>query len=215
MAARALGALAALAVCCAACASTPAPTARWSHDVPRPVVVEVPEAPRNVITEPVPIVDATAPQLPAAAADPERVRVPALGIDMPVESVGVAADGQMQVPDDALEAGWYSFGSAPGQPGSAVVAAHAGSTITPRGPFYDLRWAEPGMSVDVELADGSSALFEIVSVEVLTKADLDLRPYFDRDGEARLALITCGGQWDDAAQSYLSNVVVTARLAGG
>ena len=195
--------------------------ARWSQDVPRPASLEAaeaaesPEAPTNVIAESVPIVDATAPQLPASVADPERVVVPALGIDMPVESVGVAADGQMQIPDDALAAGWYRFGSAPGQAGSAVIAAHAGSTITPRGPFYDLRWAEPGMSVDVELADGSSAAFEIVSVELLTKADLDLGPYFDRDGESRLVLITCGGQWDDAAKSYLSNVIVTARLADG
>jgi len=160
----------------------------------------------------IPISDATVLAGTVELEPPVELLVPDLGIDMSIDSVGVAEDGQMEVPADALRAGWYRFGPSPGQLGVAVVAAHAGSFITPRGPFYDLNRAEPGMLIEVRTADGSLATFEIAGVEVAVKDGLDLRPYFDRSGEPRLVLITCGGAWDDAAQSYRSNVIVTARL---
>ena len=59
-------------------------------------------------------------------------------------------------------------------------------------------------------AVGNLSVYRVVSVEILEKAALDLTPYFVRDGDPRLILITCGGQWDEEAGSYLSNVVVTA-----
>ena len=68
------------------------------------------------------------------------------------------------------------------------------------------------MRIEVRTADGTGQRFEIVDVEIVVKDGLDLRPYFDRGGEPRLVLITCGGDWDDSAQSYRSNVIVSARL---
>jgi hypothetical protein len=161
----------------------------------------------------IPISDASVLAGPVEVERPVQVLVPDLGIDVPIDAVGVAADGQMEVPEDALRAGWYRFGPAPGQAGAAVVAAHAGSYITPRGPFYELTRAEPGMRIEVRTADGIEQTFEVVEVEIVTKDGLDLNPYFDRGGEPRLVLITCGGDWDDSAQSYRSNVIVSARLA--
>lgn len=216
MAARVLTTLAVASACLAGCAGSPAAERSAGQ------VAAVTEndgtgaAPgrSDVVVPEVPIVDATAPMAVEVAA-PLRLHVPDLSIDVPVDQVGVADDGQMEIPEDALRAGWYRYGAEPGMPGDAVIAAHAGSFVTPRGPFFDLRDAEPGMSVTVEMADGSRLAFVIASVEELVKQDLDLGPYFARDGDPRLVLITCGGQWDDAAQSYLSNIVVTARLDDG
>ncbi|HCX85986.1 MAG TPA: hypothetical protein DHV14_12805 [Micrococcales bacterium] len=130
---------------------------------------------------------------------------------MPVVPVGVAADGQTEVPPDALVAGWYRFGPGVGATeGSVVVVAHAGSRITPRGPFYDLRDVELGAIVELTAADGTEARYAVVDREVLTKTTIDWSVYFERTGAPRLVLVTCGGTWDQETQSYRENVVVTA-----
>ncbi|WP_043503112.1 class F sortase [Georgenia sp. SUBG003] len=135
---------------------------------------------------------------------------------MPVVPVGVADDGQMEVRPDVLEAGWYRFGPTVGaKEGTAVVAAHAGSYVTPRGPFYDLKDARPGDVVRVARADGAVLAYEVTSVENVDKDVIDLERYFRRDGDPRLVLFTCGGRWDEARQSYDDNVVVSARPADG
>jgi hypothetical protein len=152
----------------------------------------------------------------AAPEPPARLVYDELGIDMPVIPVGVADDGQMEVRPDALEAGWYRFGPTVGaEEGTAVVAAHAGSYVTPRGPFYDLKDARPGDRVEVTRADGVVLPYEVTTVEEVGKDVIDLERYFRRDGAPQLVLFTCGGRWDEARQSYDDNVVVSARPLDG
>ncbi|MGM0386545.1 MAG: class F sortase, partial [Actinomycetota bacterium] len=130
--------------------------------------------------------------------------------------VGVAEDGQMEIPEDALRAGWYRFGAAPSDDeGTVVVSAHAGSYITPRGPLYDLRSSQVGHRVQLQAADGTTTTYEVTQVEQLGKVTIDFNQYFVRDGEQRLILITCGGRWDAEAQSYDDNIIVTASLVEG
>ncbi|WP_434056456.1 class F sortase [Georgenia wangjunii] len=132
---------------------------------------------------------------------------------MPVDAVGVAADGQMEVPPDANRAGWYRFGPTVGEDaGTAVVVAHSGSHITPRGPLAELHLLVAGDRVRLTRTDGRVLTYEVTDVEVIDKATIDLTAYFRRDGEPRLALITCGGEWDEQAGSYRQNVVATATL---
>nr|NLD40697.1 class F sortase [Actinomycetales bacterium] len=148
---------------------------------------------------------------PTVVEPPVRVVYPAVGADMPVDPVGVAPDGQMEIPEDALVAGWYRFGAAPAdEAGSVVVAAHSGSYITPRGPMYDLRDSRTGDRVEVHGSDGNVTEYEVIQVEQLGKVTIDFASYFDRSGERRLVLITCGGRWDAEAQSYDDNIIVTA-----
>lgn len=180
----------------------------------------------TAVTEPEPPVEATEPQSPdavaridatepltteTAGAPPAAVSVPDLDIDMPVLPVGIAPDGQTEVPADALDAGWYRFGPGAGADrGATVILAHAGSVITPRGPFSRLSGLAGGELIEVTDEAGAEHTYRVVSVEVLEKLTLDLTPYFERDGEPKLVLITCGGQWDESASSYRSNVIVTA-----
>jgi LPXTG-site transpeptidase (sortase) family protein len=146
---------------------------------------------------------------------PTGIRYDRLGWSMPVDAVGVADDGQMEIPEDALRAGWYRFGPGAGaDAGTTVLAAHAGSSITPEGPFWALRGAQVGDVVELDRADGGTVRYEVTSVETIEKTAIDLGPIFARDGDPRLVLITCGGVWDDEAQSYESNVVVTAVPTG-
>ena len=60
-----------------------------------------------------------------SASRPERLRIPAIGVDARgVIDLGLQADGSMEVPPDATTVGWYSKSPTPGEPGPAVLAAH-------------------------------------------------------------------------------------------
>ena len=171
--------------------------------------------PRTPVTRSVPVQSADSGPAASPTIAPQRLRMDALGgVDMPVDVVGVESDGQMEVPDDADRAGWYEFGPTVGEPmGTAVIVAHSGSYITPRGQIAELDDLDPGDAIAVTRTDGRTVGYEVTGVDVLDKTTIDLDAYFRRDGAPRLVVITCGGDWDDEARSYEQNVVATARLA--
>lgn len=141
---------------------------------------------------------------------PERLVIDALGIDAPIGAYGVDSNGQMAVPDNITEVGWYKHGPSPGDPGSAVLAAHVDLRGPGRGLFYDLDELEVGESVVVSYEDGESAEFEVVARSTYLKTELPLEAIFSREGDPVLTLITCGGGFSQSAGSYDSNVVVYA-----
>lgn len=56
---------------------------------------------------------------------PVGLRITRISVDAHVEPHGVDPEtGQMDVPNNVTEVGWYEFGPKPGQAGSAVLAAH-------------------------------------------------------------------------------------------
>ncbi|MGC0252348.1 sortase domain-bontaining protein [Pseudactinotalea sp. Z1748] len=153
---------------------------------------------------------------PEARTPPVRLEYAERDITLDIDPVGVAADGQMEIPDDANRAGWYRFGPGLGDGnGSIVVAAHNGSFTTGVGPFHYLRQAQPGDSIDLIGPDGTEVTYDVLTVTSEAKETIDLADHFRRDGQPRLVLITCGGQWDEARGSYTDNIVVTASLRQG
>ena len=147
------------------------------------------------------------PQRPA----PVRLAVPALGVDAPVEPVGVRDDGQMALPDDVDRLGWYRFGPVPGAEGSAVLAGHVDDADQGLGALAPLRDAEPGAEVVVTDAAGTATRWRVVSREVLEKQALPVDRLFARTGEPRLVLVTCGGPFLLDVGGYRDNVVVVAE----
>ncbi|GAA3814262.1 class F sortase [Cellulomonas soli] len=154
----------------------------------------------------------TAEPEPAA---PARLQVPELGLDMPVDPVGVLTDGTMQVPQDADRAGWYRYGAAPDSPaGSTLLAAHVDSTTTGIGPFARLREATVGTAVQLTTSDGRTHAYRVVRLEQIGKDGAPLEQWFARDGRPLLVLVTCGGAFRRDIGHYTDNVVVTAEPVG-
>jgi hypothetical protein len=143
---------------------------------------------------------------------PVRITVDTVGIDSAVRPVGVAADGQMELPPDPAVLGWYRFGPAPGAgttEGSAVLAGHLDSRQYGLGPLVRLRYVDNGDLVEVTLSDGSTMTYR---VQAVTRYDQQALPaeLFARSGAPRLRIITCGGDYDVDAGGYQQNLVVTA-----
>jgi hypothetical protein len=175
------------------------------------VVVAVLPWPTGTGSLPVPVRElpaVTPVARPVEPAAPVRVRIgPA---DAPVVAVGVDERGEMAVPAAVHTVGWYRFGPRPGAPGSSVLAGHLDDRVQGPGEFAALHAAEVGDVVEVDLADGATLRFRVQTVEEVAKAALPDR-LFTRSGPARLALVTCGGDFDPGTRSYQRNVVVTAE----
>ncbi|OOB91340.1 class F sortase [Rathayibacter sp. VKM Ac-2630] len=186
----------------------PSPDASLSVQQPPPAPSAVP----STAPPAVPLADARLGAAPArTATTPTRIVVDGLPVDMPLEPVGVAEDGTMELVPDTATAGWYRFGAGLDEPdGTIVVAAHVDSLAYGLGPFAELKSAQPGQIVRLTGDDGAERSFTVTTVETTEKTSVDLPAVFTRDGAPRLVLITCGGDFDYDTRHYLSNVVVTA-----
>ncbi|HEX6888762.1 MAG TPA: class F sortase, partial [Candidatus Nanopelagicales bacterium] len=145
---------------------------------------------------------------------PRRLSIPSVEVDMPVAAAGVLADGQMDLPEDPREVGWYRFGPGPGEErGSVVLGGHVDSTRYGVGPLARLASVEVGARIVVTDATGTDLRYRVTSVERISKAALPTQRLFDPDSAPRLVVITCGGRYLPEAGGYEDNIVVLARPA--
>ncbi len=147
----------------------------------------------------------------SAVARPVRVTMDVVDIDATVRPVGVASDGQMQLPPDPRVLGWYRFGPPPGAGtgGSAVLAGHLDSNRFGLGPLVRLRDVEIGDTVELAASDGRTVTYTVVGVTRYERQGLP-DELFSRRGPERLRIITCGGEYDAGQGGYQQNLVVTA-----
>lgn len=139
---------------------------------------------------------------------PVMIRIGDIGLEAPILSVGVDEEMQLDVPA-ADTVGWYEHSSPPGESGATVLAAHVDFGGKP-GAFYRLADLRPNDPLEVELADGSIVRYRVVGNTQYDKKELPAEEVFRKTGDTVLQLITCGGEFDPGARSYLANVVVTA-----
>jgi len=147
------------------------------------------------------------------AARPTWLNIPSLGIRTKLIHLGVNSNGTLQVPKRTTVAGWYTGSPRPGTVGSAVIAGHVDSRTGP-GIFFWLRTLHRGDRIYVGRADGTMAVFTVTRVKKFAKDEFPTAAVYGSVPDAELRLITCGGIFDPSLGSYLSNVVVFARLAG-
>jgi len=139
--------------------------------------------------------------------------IPAIGVRTKLARLGVTSQGALQVPSSPRVAGWFTASPRPGAIGSSIIAGHVDS-LTGIGVFFRLRLLRPGDRIFVLRADGSLVRFAITAVRTYAKARFPASAVYGPAPFAALRLITCGGEFDPAIGSYLSNVVAYARQIG-
>jgi Sortase domain len=146
----------------------------------------------------------------AVGSVPASVRVRAVAIESPVRPVGVARDGQMQLPADPDLLGWYRHGPRPGAGrGAAVMAAHVDTVEDGLGVLARLFQVRRGDPVVVTGLSGQRRTYRVTAIRWYDKQALPAR-LFARTGPHRLHLVTCGGEYDADRGEYQQNLVVTA-----
>jgi LPXTG-site transpeptidase (sortase) family protein len=156
-------------------------------------------------------IDEDAPALLKAA--PARMRIERLGIEAPLVTIGINADGNMAAPDGPELIGWYDFTAKPGTgSGNAVVAGHRDWRGYGPAVFWELEDLERGDIIEVELLDGSLVRYAVTAGHTYPVADLDMREILARTEEETLTLITCAGDFED--HDYTDRHVVRAVRIG-
>jgi hypothetical protein len=145
---------------------------------------------------------------------PVSMAIPAIGVQSSLLSLGLNANGTLQVPDlatSADQAAWYKYSVTPGQRGTSVIEGHVDSAVGPA-VFYRLGALRPGNRIDVRLADGITAVFKVTGVREYAKTQFPTAMVYGPTSYASLRLVTCGGTFDFSTGHYLSSVVVFASL---
>jgi sortase (surface protein transpeptidase) len=158
----------------------------------------------------------SSPEDPAAAPPmdrsvPVQLRIPAIGVSTSVGQLGLNRDNTVEVPTDFQQAGWFGLGPTPGETGSSVILGHVDSFQGPA-VFFRLRTLKAGDDVQVTRADGSVAHFAVTSVATYPKEQFPAEQVYAPHGGSALHLVTCGGEFDRSARSYLSNIVAYTSL---
>ena len=143
---------------------------------------------------------------------PNRLLIPKLQIDTHVIYVGLTKDGNMSVPNNVVDAGWYKYGALPGNAGTAVIAGHLDGLRGEPGVFSNLGKLAPGDAVLVTESNGLTVAF---TVRETKKYPQTAQPpeVFSSPSGAHLNLITCTGSWDKSQHKFAERLVVFADKA--
>jgi sortase (surface protein transpeptidase) len=145
-------------------------------------------------------------------AEPARVRIPAIGVDAAVVPLAVDGQGVLPPPPTNVDTGWWRAGPEPGETGPAVIVGHVDGREGPA-VFFRLRQLAPGDQIAVDRVDGSTAVFTVERVKRHAKDAFPTEAVYGHTPDARLRLVTCGGEFDRSTRHYVDNVVVFAVLA--
>ncbi|WP_346538520.1 class F sortase [Micromonospora sp. DPT] len=187
---------------------------------PRPPQPRAQSAPQTPAAEP----DAVSGEGPVEAVEvppaalsrsaPSTISIPRIGVDAEIMTLGTNPDGTVQVPplDQAQRAGWYSPGPSPGEVGNAVIVGHVDSAKLGPAVFFELGALLPGDTITVTRADGVPATFAVDEVRSYPKVSFPTELVYGPNDKPALRVVTCGGEFDQAAGSYPDNIVVLATL---
>jgi hypothetical protein len=143
---------------------------------------------------------------------PVRVRIPSIGVDSALQKLGLLPDGSLAPPSQWQVAGWYAGGVRPGDVGPAVIAGHVDSVSGPA-IFFKLVDLKPGNAVLVTRADSSTLRFRVSRTDEYPKNKFPTAAVYGPTPVPTLRLVTCTGDFDYQARSYVDNLVVTAYRA--
>ncbi len=128
--------------------------------------------------------------------------------------LGLNADRTVQVPplSQVSVAGWYKYSPAPGLLGPSVILGHVDSATAGRGVFFDLGRPRSGDKISMLRADGMIARYRVTRVAQIPKSSFPTAQVYGDTNDAEIRLITCGGQFDASAGSYLDNIIAFGSL---
>jgi LPXTG-site transpeptidase (sortase) family protein len=146
------------------------------------------------------------------AGKPRRLIISAIGVNAPVETVGMH-DGAQEVPSSFSSTGWWRDGVMPGNArGNAVITGHTWSQG--EGVFDLLPKLRRADTIKLRTTKGMLVfrVSTVTQVPVGKFADVAARVYRP-SGAPGLVLLTCG-DFDTFSRTYGATTIVFAELLG-
>jgi hypothetical protein len=163
---------------------------------------------------------------PCQPGSPTRMFIPALGVDAPIETIGLdrrrarpddSGQAPLGAPVDQRKAGWYAAGPKPGS-GMGTVLTN-GHTYRDGSAIFQEDFAAlvaVGQQIDLLLDNGTTCSYRISTVWRNVDAVQDYpqlvasERLYEQQGPERLFLATCGGPWVESARMFKDINVVLA-----
>ncbi|MFC7510816.1 sortase domain-bontaining protein [Streptomyces thermocarboxydus] len=131
-----------------------------------------------------------APALPPSP--PDRVRIPAIGVDAPLTGLGLTPAGSWTCRPTVRTWPLVRGGHHPGERGTAIVAGHVDNADGPA-VFYSLGALRKGSTIETDRRDGTVAVFTVDAVEAYDARDFPDEKVYGAASRPELRVITCGG----------------------
>ena len=140
---------------------------------------------------------------------PTFLTIPTINIQANIQDLGINSDGEMDIPNNIIDVGWFKFGSRPGEKGSAVIAGHFDGE-NGKGVFANLNKLKEGDKLYIKDNNGISFVFVVRESHIYDPGYVE--EVFNLNDSSHLNLITCDGVWDENKKSYSKRLVVFADL---
>lgn len=142
---------------------------------------------------------------------PMHLSIPKINVQVAIEPVGLTPDGSIALPKGRDNAAWFKLGPRPGDGGSAVITGHygfwkdGGKTV-----FNDLSKLASGDKLYVKDEKSDTVSFVVRASKTYDQnADAE-SALSSNNGQPRLVLVTCAGEWNKTSKSYSQRLVVFA-----
>lgn len=142
--------------------------------------------------------------------EPRYLRIPKINVDAYVEEVALTSKGEMDVPKNAFNIGWFNLGPRPGEVGSSVMSGHLDGEDGKAGVFFNLYKLKVGDKLYVEDDKGITATFMVRESRIYDSGYAE--EVFSSNNGSYLNLITCDGVWDGVKKSFSKRLVVFADI---
>lgn len=151
---------------------------------------------------------------PGALPGPQRLVIPLIGVDAPIETVDIASNGDLATPakNPWTDTGWYVGGPRPGERGSAVIDGHLNRPGNYPAVFWRLHELKIGDEVRVVTSAGKILRFRVTAVEYYEPQKAPLQLIFANNSGKYLNLITCAGDWLPSEKQTTLRLVVYTTL---
>lgn len=143
-------------------------------------------------------------------ATPTRLVIPAINVTAEIQPLGLTSKGEIEVPDNISNVGWFKLGPRPGEIGDAVIAGHFDGKRGESGVFSNLYQLKEGDEIYIDDDKGSSISFVVRKSRTYKPGYAE--EVFNATDSAHLNLITCDGVWDGAKKSYTKRLVIFADI---
>lgn len=143
--------------------------------------------------------------------EPAKIEIPSIGVEAAIEPTGILENGEMGVPEDVNQVGWFEPGFKTGAKGNSVLAGHVDSLTGPA-IFYDLKKVKIGDGVAVTDADGRKMVFEVKEITSYITDEAPIEEIFGASDKRMINLITCTGDFNRSIGSHEERLVVSAEL---
>jgi len=150
---------------------------------------------------------------PAAGSSPTQVVIDKITASSTLIPLRKQANGEVETPDvkTPMQAGWYSLGVVPGEPGPAVILGHVDGGGKP-GIFKRLNEIKVGDLTSVTREDGKVLKFRAYRVDQVSKDAFPTAKVYGNTAGPELRLITCGGEFVGGDLGYGDNIIVFMKL---